>query len=209
MILLLDDHPIARQGLENILKMHRPDEEFLQAGSVQEAIGLLGTHDIAIAFVDVCLSKESGFTFVEKAKDMSVGIKLIMLTSSSNKSDFMKAREMGVDGYVLKDATMEEILFGLQLVENGGTFFSQTMMESANKVSEEEKLLDTLTEREREILTLLGEGKTNAKIGEELMISEGTVKKHISNILSKLNLKNRVSAVIFAGKHHALHDDKE
>lgn len=209
MIMLLDDHPIARQGLENILKMHRPDANFIQAGSVQEALGLLTKYEVNIAFVDLYLSKESGFGFVEKVRELGLNLKIILLTSSSKKSDFMKARELEVDAYLLKDAFVEEILYGLTVVENGGTFFSQAMMENANKVSEEEKLLETLTEREREILRLIGKGKTNASIGGELMISEGTVKKHISNILSKLNIKNRVNAVIFAGKHSGLNDTEK
>ncbi len=206
MIMLLDDHPIARQGLENILKLHRPDTEFIQVKTVQEALKIVKEKEVKIAFVDLYLSNESGFDFIEKVRESGIPVKLILLTSSSKKSDFLKARELEVDAFVLKDAMVEEILYGLRVVEGGGTFYSETMMESVHKATEEEKRMDTLTEREREILKLLGEGKKNASIGEELMISEGTVKKHISNILSKLNLKNRVSAVIFAGKYNGLNN---
>ena len=129
-------------------------------------------------------------------------MKIFMITSSSKKSDFLRARELGVDAYVLKDAFIEELVYGLNVVDKGGKFYSQSLLESVNSMSEEEKLIKSLTEREIEVLALLREGYTNAMIAENLMISEGTVKKHISNILGKLSLNNRVNAVIFADKYN-------
>lgn len=204
MIMILDDHPLARQGLESILKSYHPDTEIVQVGSIHEAMDTIRCGGIDMAFVDLYLGNESGFDFIEMVREENQNIKIFMITSSSKKQDFLKAKELGVDAYVLKDAFVEEIVYGMRVVEKGGKFFSQAILESINHVSEEERLLESLTDRELEILTLLGEGYTNAMIGEELVISEGTVKKHISNILGKLSLTNRVNAVIFASKHNII-----
>ncbi len=202
MNLILDDHPVVAQGLVTILKSCRPEMDILVTSSVAQALEMTKKNDIEMAFLDLYLNNESGFDFLEKIKKAQHKMKIFMITSSSKKSDFLRARELGVDAYVLKDAFIEELVYGLNVVDKGGKFYSQSLLESVNSMSEEEKLIKSLTEREIEVLALLREGYTNAMIAENLMISEGTVKKHISNILGKLSLNSRVNAVIFADKYN-------
>ena len=201
MVLVLDDHPIARQGLESVIKLHRPDEETVQAGTVKEAIDLTKEKSIDSVFVDLNLHNESGFGFLEWIQSQNKNIKTFVITSSSIESDFVKAKNMGIDAYILKDAFIDDIMYSLRVVDRGGKFYSSDLMANVGNTSEDDKRIDTLTRRELEVALLLREGYSNAKIANNLSISEGTVKKHISNIFSKLEIYNRTEVLVFVEKH--------
>ena len=201
MVLVLDDHPIARQGLESVIKLHRPDEETVQAGTVKEAIDLTKEKSIDSVFVDLNLHNESGFDFLEWIQSQNKNIKTFVITSSSSESDFVKAKNMGIDAYILKDAFIDDIMYSLRVVDRGGKFYSSDLMANVGNTSEDDKRIDTLTRRELEVALLLREGYSNAKIATNLSISEGTVKKHISNIFSKLEIYNRTEVLVFVEKH--------
>lgn len=205
MVLVLDDHPIARQGLESIIKLHKPEEETVQAGTVKEAIDLAREKSIDSVFVDLNLNNESGFDFLEwiqnQNHDENKNIKTFVITSSSSEIDFMKAKNMGIDAYILKDAFVDDIVYGLKVVDRGGKFYSSDLMANVGNTSDEEKKIDTLTRRELEVALLLREGYSNAKLANILSISEGTVKKHISNIFSKLEIYTRTEVLVFVEKH--------
>ena len=201
MVLVLDDHPIARQGLESVIKLHRPDEETVQAGTVKEAIDLTKKKSIDSVFVDLNLHNESGFDFLEWIQSQNKNIKTFVITSSSSESDFVKAKNMGIDAYILKDAFIDDIMYSLRVVDRGGKFYSSDLMANVGNTSEDDKRIDTLTRRELEVALLLREGYSNAKIANNLSISEGTVKKHISNIFSKLEIYNRTEVLVFVEKH--------
>ena len=201
MVLVLDDHPIARQGLESVIKLHRPDEETVQAGTVKEAIDLTKKKSIDSVFVDLNLHNESGFDFLEWIQSQNKNIKTFVITSSSSESDFVKAKNMGIDAYILKDAFIDDIMYSLRVVDRGGKFYSSDLMANVGNTSEDDKRIDTLTRRELEVALLLREGYSNAKIANNLSISECTVKKHISNIFSKLEIYNRTEVLVFVEKH--------
>lgn len=200
MFLILDDHPIARKGLESILHMYRPDDKVLQAGTVKEAIDNMQNNNIDMAFIDPNLNEENGMDFLKWLKKERQEVKTIFITSSSREQDFLQAKDMGVDAYILKDAFIDEIMFGLKAVERGSKFYSAELVENIGSSTEEDKKLSSLTARETEVLKLLHCGYSNLEISEKLFISNGTTKKHVSSILSKLGLKNRVEAVLFADK---------
>lgn len=201
MILILDDHPLARQGLSTLIQMYKCGEKVLEASTVGESISLIKCNNINTVFLDLNLGKESGFDFLSWLKEEQIELKTFVITSSLRQNDFKQAQEYGVDAYVLKDAFIDEIMYGLKVVERGGKFYSATIVERVSCQSEAEKLLNTLTDREMDVFTLLSQGYSNAKISKTLYISEGTTKKHISSILGKLNLQCRVDAVIFANKN--------
>ena len=201
MVLVLDDHPIARQGLESIIKIHKPDVQILQAGTVKEGIDLTEKSQIDMAFIDIHLHNESGFDFLEWVQEKEIDMKTFVITSSSNENDFLRAKCLGIDAYLLKDAFIDDIVYGLKVVERGGKFYSADLIENVGNASEEEKKIDMLTRREVEVITLLRKGYSNAKIGEVLYVSEGTVKKHLSNIFGKLDLYNRAEAMLFAERN--------
>lgn len=201
MILILDDHPLVRQGLESIIKMSYPDQVIIQAGTIREAIGEIEKNEIDKVFVDLNLGSESGFSLIEWVRKKELEIKIFLITSSSSTEDFIYAKELMVDAYILKDAFIDDIVYGIKVVERGGRFYSAGMLEQMESVSEEDRRLQELTGREKEVLQLLAKGYSNYRISQELYISEGTTKKHISNILSKLGVENRVEATIFISNH--------
>lgn len=201
MILVLDDHPLSRQGLESVIRMYRPEEQVLQAGNVKEAVACVEKSRVDMAFVDLNLKRESGFSFVRWLREQGKPVKVLLIASALKNHDFEQARELGIEGCVQKDAFLDEILYGLKVVERGGRFYSSGLIESMEEEEQEKKKLGGLTGRELEVLKLLSHGYSNAKIGQKLFISEGTVKKHITSILGKLCLENRVEAVLFASRN--------
>lgn len=204
MILILDDHPLARQGLSSLIKNYKEDESITEAGTVKESIRIMKKNPVDLAFVDINLDSESGFSLIRWIKDQELNTKIFVITSSSRQCDFNYAQDLAVDAYVLKDAFIDEIAYGLKTVERGGKFFSSAIMENINKKTKDEKAIEVLTKRELDVISLISLGYSNKKIGKTLYISEGTVKKHITNILSKLNLKSRIDAIIFANKNSYL-----
>ena len=198
MILILDDHPLSRQGLCSVISMLKPDEEVMHASKVRESIALMQGNSIDLVMVDLNLGKENGFDFVVWVKENQASVKIAIITSSSRQSDFIYAQELGVDAYVLKDAFIDDLMYGLKVVERGGKFYSTSLIDRMNQNIEEKNILSVLTVREMDVLSLLGEGYSNSKIAQTLFISEGTVKKHISNILSKLQLNSRMEAMLLA-----------
>ena len=201
MILVLDDYPLSRQGLESVIRMYRPEEQVLQAGNVKEAVACVEKSQVDMAFVDLKLKRESGFSFVRWLREQGKPVKVMLIASDLKNHDFEQARELGIEGCVQKDAFLDEILYGLKVVERGGRIYSSGLIESMEEEEQEKKKLGGLTGRELEVLKLLSRGYSNAKIGQKLFISEGTVKKHITSILGKLCLENRVEAVLFASRN--------
>ena len=201
MILVLDTHPLSRQGLESVIRMHRPGEQVLQAGTVREAVSFVERSPVEMAFVDLQLKQESGFSFVRWLREQGKPVKVLLIAADLKNRDFEQARRLGVDACVQKDALLEEILYGLKVVERGGKFYSSGLIESMEEEEQERKKMENLTGREMDVLKLLSLGYSNAVIGRQLYISEGTVKKHITSILGKLCLKNRVEAVLYASRN--------
>ncbi len=196
-VLLVDDHPMVRKGLASILSCEDNVEEIREASSIKEAEGLLSRYSPDVAIIDLRLGKEDGLEVVGLARRKSLSTKFIVLTSSIKKDDFMRAQAAEVDGYVLKDAFTEDILYAFHVVCRGRKFFEPELLESSYK---ENECFKDLTEREIEVLQTLGSGLSNNEIAKKLYISENTVKKHVSSILGKLRLNHRLEAAIYANK---------
>ncbi len=203
MILILDDHPLVREGLTAIISDNEPESVILQAGTVEEAIKIAKKETPDMAFIDIRLEKDSGLNFLEWLNENLPKCKTFVITSSMRRQDFLDAKNMNVDAYVLKDAFVDEIIYAIKAVNHGKKFYSSAIIHQLDKISEDERLFSCLTLRECEVLCMLSKGLSNSKIATSLFVSEGTIKKHISNILMKLNLTNRVEVVIFAGRNAA------
>lgn len=201
MVLILDDHPIARQGLASLIELHFPQKEISQAGTVRQAKEQVQKENAEVAFIDLNLGAESGFDFLEWAIPQYPQMKTFLITSCSRKSDFEYAKRLGVDAYVLKDAFVDEILYGLTVVQRGGKFYSPALFDTQEQLSQDERGVRQLTNRELDVLMLLGQGLCNEKISKQLYISEGTTKKYVTGIMEKLEVTNRVEAALFANKN--------
>lgn len=195
-VLIVDDHPMVRKGLSSTLSFEEDVKEVREASTIQEAIDLLEKYNPEILIVDLMLGKEDGLELVSKVKAKKLYIKCIVLTSSSRKEDFLRAQEEGVEGYILKEAFPEDILYAFRVVARGKKFFDPDLLQY-NMNGIEGNNLNELTPRERDILVELGKGLSNNQIAKRLYISENTVKKHISSILSKLGLHQRLEAALY------------
>ncbi len=200
-VLIVDDHPLVRKGLVSTLSFEDNIEKIQEASNVQDAMNILMQEKYDSALIDLNLGNEDGLEIVKRAKEKNLNTKFIILTSSIKKEDFLRAKKIGVDGYLLKDAFAEDIIYALNVIKRGRKFFDSEIL-NFKDTDEEDNNMNQLTPREKDVLRELASGLSNLEIGEQLYISENTVKKHVSNILSKLNLSHRTQIVLLA-KHIA------
>jgi len=191
-VLIMDDHPLVRQGLTLALSLEKDIEEIHEASTLDEAKILLNHKKPEIAIIDLYLGREDGLKIVDWARNNKSLTKFLVFTSSSKKEDVYRSKQLGVDGYLLKQAFPEDLLYALHAIARGRKFFDMELTESRN-----DQLVDGVTKREKEVLDELGKGFSNQQIAETLFISEHTVKKHISSILGKLNLHHRTEAALY------------
>lgn len=197
--LLVDDHALVRSGLISILSRVEEITEIIEASTSDHAMEKLIKEKPDISFIDLRLGKEDGIRLVNKAIKKGLNSKYIILTSSNKISDFNRAYEAGVDGYILKEAFVEDILYAIRVILRGKKFFDQELFEKDLNAYDHLNV-DKLTPREQDILIELGKGLSNIEIAHSLFISENTVKKHISNIFSKLELTHRTQAALYANE---------
>lgn len=200
-MLIVDDHPMVRKGLVSTLSAEENVEEIKESSSVEESVRILSSYDPDIAILDLRLGKEDGLDIVTQAREMGTKTKFLILTSSSKKEDFIRAQKVGVDGFILKEAFAEDIIYAIHVVARGKKFYDPEITQSARAEDDE---LRELTSRERDVLLELGKGLNNIQIANRLYISENTVKKHIGSIFSKLGINHRVEAALYVNNSISL-----
>lgn len=166
-----------------------------ESETVEHALELIEQTKPDLAIVDLKLGNRSGLEVVENIKDKAC--RSIILTSSTSEQDVRRAEAVGADGYVLKEALPEELLLAIKLIFKGKKYYDPGLMEMLFK-KEEEDNLSKLTPKEREVLIGLGEGLSNQGMAKKLMVTEFTVKKHVSQILNKLSVNDRTQAALLA-----------
>ncbi len=192
---IIDDHPLVRQGLISVLSIYEDFEVVGEATNCREGIAMIMEKRPEIALIDLKLGNDCGFDIIREVKDKTES-RFVILTSSAEQGDFLQAELLDVDGYILKEALPEELIYGLRLIYKGRKYYDPGLVRLQMKRDDDP--LELLTQREKEVLLALGEGLSNREISERLYVTEHTVKKHVSQILSKLNLADRTHAVIFA-----------
>lgn len=197
-IVIVDDHPLVRQGLIAVITSQEDMNLMGEASTGDEAIRLLENVSPEIALVDLRLAETSGLEIVRTCKEKASNCRYIILTSSVDKEDFKRARELGVDGYVLKEAFPEELVSAIRLVNRGRKYYDPGMIDCMMSKDESDEHVEQLTPRELEVLGALGEGLNNKDIAKKLFITEYTVKKHVSQVLAKLELADRTQAALYA-----------
>lgn len=195
-ILIVDDHPLVRKGISSILCFEENIEKILEASNMKEAMKLIQEEKPELAIVDLNLGSEDGLDIISSCREKGDKTKFVVLTSSIKKDDYIRAKEIGVDGYVLKEAFAEDILYALHVVLRGKQYVDPEIIRYEIHSTIKNTYLDELTPRERDVLTELGNGLSNYEIARKLFISEHTVKKHVSSILSKLELDHRTQAAL-------------
>ena len=197
-IAVLDDHPMIRTGLSFVLAPVYRDAVIHSFERISEIVECCNNEDVDIAIVDLHLKDESGFEFLHYCNEMDKDVKSIVLTSSSTYNDYKKALALGAQGYLLKDAIPDDIIYAVNMVMRDRRYIDPFFYDYKEDVREHR--LEDLTQREFEVFELIGKGYTNTEIGERLFISKNTVKKHVSQIISKLEVSDRIQVVLLAQK---------
>lgn len=208
-IVIADDQSIIREGLEFMLSKK---EKFNIVATVEnglETYEICKENQVDIILMDIKMPIMNGVEATKVIKRDFPNISIIILTTFNDDEYIFEALKYGASGYLLKDATMEKIEEAIIEVYNGGVLIqpnvARKMVDMFSKMTkndiEIDDRVDELTPREKDIMIYLGKGKSNNEIGQNLFISEGTVKNHITSILSKLNLRDRTQLALFAVKN--------
>lgn len=207
-ILLVDDHPLLRKGLQQLISLSDNLEVVGEASSGLDAIALGVELDPDLILLDLNMQGMSGLETLSRLRDEGVTSRIVMLTVSDADEDVLEAIARGADGYLLKDMEPEELLQQIQRALLGKMVMSEAITQvlaTAIRQPQRQTLstLDNLTQREHEILALIAKGLSNKLIARELSISDGTVKVHVKHLLKKLGLKSRVEAAVWMVNHQS------
>jgi DNA-binding NarL/FixJ family response regulator len=212
-VLVVDDHALFRRGLQMVLEGEEDIEVVGEAGDGAEAIQKAEDTAPDVVLMDVRMPKRSGIDATRVIKDTIPSAKILMLTISDEEADLYEAIKAGASGYLLKEISIDEVAGAVRQVYLGQSLISPTMaskllVEFAAMVKKRDERTHVpgprLTERELEVLKLVAKGMNNRDIGQELFISENTVKNHVRNILEKLHLHSRMEAVVYAVREKLL-----
>ena len=201
-ILITDDHAVVREGLSSFISLEPDMEVVAEAGDGVEAVEIALALVPDIILMDIVMPKQTGIEALQQLQEASSPAKVIVLTSFAEYEQIYLAIKAGAMGYLLKDSTPEQLVQAIRDVYQGQTSLSpviaRMLIDEIKKESELPLSEDPLTDREVQVLKLVAQGHTNRDIAERLVVSEGTVGTHISNILEKLHLANRTQAALYA-----------
>ncbi|MGW8377702.1 response regulator transcription factor [Streptomyces sp. ODS28] len=210
-VFLLDDHEVVRRGVHDMLSMESDIEVVGEAGTAADALSRIPATRPDVAVLDVRLPDGSGVEVCREVRSRDEGIRCLMLTSFSDDEALFDAIMAGASGYVLKAIRGQELLTAVRDVAAGKSLLdpvaTQRVLERlrhGGRTQQDERLA-SLTEQERRILDLIGEGLTNRAIGERLHLAEKTIKNYVSSLLSKLGMERRSQAAAYVARMQAGH----
>lgn len=208
-ILLVDDHPMLRQGVAQLIEMEESLVVTGQANNGLDAITL--AHELApdMILLDLNMKGLSGIETLIEMRKQQIHSRIVIFTVSDNQEDIIGALKAGADGYLLKDSEPEDLLPAIKQASKGQQVFSSNLAQIMARALRKEEVaepspLKGLTPREREILKQVALGLTNKRIARELDIAESTVKVHVKNVLRKLSLRSRVEAALWAVEYKVI-----
>jgi DNA-binding NarL/FixJ family response regulator len=208
-ILLIDDHPLFREGLKAIIKGNKRLEVIGEAGNGHKGLRMAKKLKPDLAIVDMSLPDQSGIQLTREIRKVSFETRIMIVTMHAKVDYIVKTFQAGATGYMVKDSASERLLQGIDVVLRGEYFMDSTIshkvVEKLVPLPEKEVKItnasyETLTPREQEVMVLLAEGLSPKKIAEKLFISPKTVENHRTNIFSKLNINSTIEMVRFAAR---------
>ncbi|USG65337.1 response regulator transcription factor [Brevibacillus ruminantium] len=216
-IVIVDDHQLFREGVKRILEMEKDFQVVGEGADGDEAFRLAEDHKPDVVLMDINMPNVSGVSAAEQVISVSPGTRVIMLSIHDDEGYVYRTLRSGASGYLLKEMGTNDLVEAVRVVAAGGAYIhpkvTGKLIDEFRRLSEQEgsgdrsgaladaepidpKVIESLTRREREVLQLMAEGKSNRAIGEFLFISEKTVKNHVSSILQKLSVQDRTQAVV-------------
>jgi DNA-binding NarL/FixJ family response regulator len=199
-VLIADDHPVVRQGLRTFLGVQEDIEVVGEAADGAEAISQAESLAPDVILLDLKMPGVGGLAALRELRERGVQARVLVLTSVSERDRVLPVVRAGAAGYLYKDVDPQALVQAIRAVHDGHVLFAQEAAE-AMLVPGERPDAVTLTEREREVLVQIALGRSNREIARALVVSEKTVKTHVSSILSKLGLQDRTQAAVYAVRH--------
>ena len=201
-VMIVDDHKMIREGLKRILEFEGEVQVIEEADNGQDCLNKLKTAKPDIILLDINMPVMNGIETLQSLKKKRKKYKVLMLTVHNEVEYLLKAVDIGIDGYLLKDADSNELKRAITSVSSGEKFIQPSLIPLLNskliaRDLDKEKL-EKLSSREIEVLKLVSVGMFNKEIGKKLDISERTVKNHMSNIFKKIECTDRTQAAVFA-----------
>lgn len=204
-VMLADDHVLMREGIRQLLEFDGSIEVIAEANDGDECIELLQELKPQVLLLDINMPKKNGIEVLDEVKRKNLDVKVLILTVHNEIEYLMKAIEIGVDGYILKDSESSELKKAINLIVGGESYIQPKLIPALNnrlvtRDIDKDKI-NTLTDRELEVLIQVANGMFNKEIATSLNISERTVKNHVSNIFKKIGVSDRTQAAVFAIKN--------
>lgn len=200
-VLLIDDHPLMRRGIKQLLELDEAFEVVGDAGSGAEGINLALQTSPDLIVLDLNMKGLSGLDTLKALREENIDARIVILTVSDSKNDVFTLIDAGADGYLLKDTEPDMLLGQIKRIAKGEVILSDSIKDLLLEKRPEQDPIYTLTDREMDVLRLIATGLSNKQIATQLFISEETVKVHIRNLLRKLNVHSRVAATVLYFEH--------
>ncbi len=210
-ILAADDHWVFRAGLKHLVKQLDRDLEVLEAGGYVDLFDVTAqNNDIDLILLDLLMPGRDMFSGLTELRDLAPGVPVIVISAVENRRDVLRAIELGAMGYIPKSASGEEMLKAIRQVMDGDIYMPRALLQRVQEPSAVETPIEQsttpetaervgmLTRRQNDVFGLLGQGKSNADIAQDLGMSEHTVRIHVSAILRTLKVSNRTQAALMA-----------
>ncbi len=194
---------MIREGLKQLLELDGTMKVIAEANDGEECLNLLNKKiHPDILLLDINMPKKNGIEVLEYIKQNKIPVKVLILTVHNEVEYLLKAVDIGIDGYLLKDSSYDELKEAIDVIISGNTYIQPSLLPALNESMEDYALdkekIEWLTKRELDVLRLISKGCSNKKISDELTISERTVKNHISHIFRKIDVEDRTQAAVFA-----------
>lgn len=202
-LIIVDDHDLIREGLNRILSFEDDLVILGEGKNGREALDLIKASTPDIVLLDINMPIMDGIETLKKIKEYSKDTKVVMLTVENDRRTINEAIDIGADAYVLKESAGSEITNAIRLVYSGEKYIDKALVkvifsDIKNNFNREKNILDTLTDRELNILFEISTGLRNKEIAEKLFLSEKTIKNYVTNVFRKIGVEDRVQATIFA-----------
>lgn len=201
-VMLVDDHALIREGIRQLIEMDKDISVIAEAKDGVECLSILKSVRPDVLLLDINMPNKNGIEVLQEIKKAKLNIKILMLTVHNEVEYLIKAVDIGVDGYILKDAGFAELKKAIHSIVIGESYIQASLIPALNsrlvaRDADKDKM-EQLTRRELEVLVQVANGMFNKEIAMALNISERTVKNHISNIFKKIDVSDRTQAAVFA-----------
>ncbi|MBG6092450.1 response regulator transcription factor [Actinomadura viridis] len=204
-VLIADDHPVVRQGLRTFLGIQDDIEVVGEAGDGLAAVSLAESLKPDIVLMDLKMPGADGLAALTELRARGVDARVLVLTSVTERGHVLPAVQAGAAGYLYKDVDPRALVQAIRAVHDGHVLFApdaaEAMLRTGPAGAGDDRGPAALTEREREVLVQIARGRSNREIARTLVVSEKTVKTHVSNLLMKLGVQDRTQAALYAVRH--------